>query len=161
MIEPMNEKTEHTLACMPWPARVETVAGSAGTKACAEATTFKFLAVDDPRVRQYAERVLGAYTLGPVKIDIASSEAEAMPSVGMDESYRLSIDEGVISLSSNAVWGALRGLATLAQLARHDHLFVGLSIDDFRALPGAGCCSVARHFSPCSHAVIDGLAALK
>ena len=131
MIEPMNEKSEHTLACMPWPARVETVAGSAGTKACAEATTFKFLAVDDPRVRQYAERVLGTYTLGPVEIDISSSEAEAMPSVAMDESYRLSIDEGVISLSSNAVWGALRGLATLAQLARHDHLFVGLSIDDF------------------------------
>ncbi len=164
MIEPMNEKIEHTLACMPWPARVETVAGSAGTKACAEATTFKFLAVDDPRVRQYAERVLGTYTLGPVEIDISSSEAEAMPSVAMDESYRLSIDEGVISLSSNAVWGALRGLATLAQLARHDHLFVGLSIDDFPRFAWRGLLlDVARHFFPLQSLlpVIDGLAALK
>ena len=125
------------------------VAGSAGTKACAEATTFKFLAVDEARVCVGTQAVLSTYTLGPVEIDISSSEAEAMPSVAMDESYRLSIDEGVISLSSNAVWGALRGLATLAQLARHDHLFVGLSIDDFPRFAWRGLLlDVARHFFP-------------
>ena len=82
----------------------------------------------------------------------------------MDESYRLSLAASVISLSSNTVWGAMRGLATLAQLARHGQLFAGLTIQDSPRFPWRGLLlDVARHFFPVQSlkSVVDGLAALK
>ena len=164
MIDRMDETNKHTLVCMPWPAHVETVEESVATRGDREPTTFRLLGVDDPRVRAYAAQVLGGHTLGPVEIDISANELEASPSVSMDESYCLSLAEGVIALSSNTVWGALRGLATLAQLARHGQLFAGLSIDDNPRFPWRGLLlDVARHFFPVQSlmSVIDGLAALK
>ena len=164
MIDRMDETNKHTLVCMPWPAHVVTVEESVATRADREPTTFRLLGVDDPRVRAYAAQVLGGHTLGLVEIDISANELEASPSVSMDESYCLSLAEGVIALSSNTVWGALRGLATLAQLARHGQLFAGLSIDDNPRFPWRGLLlDVARHFFPVQSlmSVIDGLAALK
>ena len=86
--------------------------------------------------------VLGAYTLGPVEIDISSSEAEAMPSVAMDESYRLSIDEGVISLSSNAVWVLYADWQRSHNWRDMITCLLGCPLMISRALPGAGCCSM-------------------
>ena len=164
MIDRMDETNKHTLVCMPWPAHVETVEESVATRGDREPTTFRLLGVDDPRVRAYAAQVLGGHTLGLVEIDISVNEREASPSVSMDESYCLSLAEGVIALSSNTVWGALRGLATLAQLARHGQLLAGLTIDDNPRFPWRGLLlDVARHFFPVQSlmSVIDGLAALK
>ena len=138
MIESMEKNTKHPLVCMPWPARVEAIDASVAAVASLEPTTFRYLGTDDSRVRQYAERELDDYTLGLIEIDISGDEAEALPSVSMDESYRLSLAASVISLSSNTVWGAMRGLATLAQLARHGQLFAGLTIQDSPRFPWRG-----------------------
>ena len=164
MIETMEKNTKHPLVCMPWPARIEAIDASVAALASLEPTTFRYLGIDDSRVRQYAERELDDYTLGLIEIDVSGDEAAALPSVSMDESYRLSLADGVISLSSNTVWGAMRGLATLAQLARHGQLFAGLTIQDSPRFPWRGLLlDVARHFFPVQSlkSVVDGLAALK
>ena len=164
MIDPMDDTTKHSLVCMPWPAQVETVDESVSALAGLAPTTFRYLGVDHRRVRKYAEQVLGRHSLGVVEIDVSAHELDALPSVSMDESYRLSLAEGVIALSSNTGWGALRGLATLAQLARHGQLFAGLTIVDRPRFPWRGLLlDVARHFFPVQSlmSVIDGLAALK
>lgn len=164
MIKPMEKNSKHVLDCMPWPAHVEAVDRSTAVLASLEKTTFRYLSIDDSRVRQYAERELDDCTLGLLEIDISGDEAEALPSVSMDESYGLNLADGVISLSSNTAWGAMRGLATLAQLARHRQLFAGLTIEDSPRFPWRGLLlDVARHFFPVQSlkSVVDGLAALK
>jgi hypothetical protein len=119
MIDRMKDSTEHALVCMPWPAHVGAIDESVAARVGLAPTTFRYLGVDDPRVREHAEQVLGDHTLGLIEIDISGKEFEPLPSVSMDESYRLSLAEDAISLATKSVWGALRGLATLAQLARH------------------------------------------
>ena len=164
MIDPMKESTEHALVCMPWPAHVGAIDESVAARVGLAPTTFRYLGVDDPRVREHAEQVLGDHTLGLIEIDISGKEFEPLPSVSMDESYRLSLAEDAISLATNSVWGALRGLATLAQLARHGQLFAGLTIEDRPRFPWRGLLlDVSRHFFPVQSlmSVIDGLAALK
>jgi hexosaminidase len=164
MIKPMDKNSKHVLDCMPWPAHVEAFDRSTAVLASLEKTTFRYLSIDDSRVRQYAERELDDCTLGLLEIDISGDEAEALPSVSMDESYGLNLADGVISLSSNTAWGAMRGLATLAQLARHRQLFAGLTIEDSPRFPWRGLLlDVARHFFPVQSlkSVVDGLAALK
>ena len=164
MIDPMKDSTEHALVCMPWPAHVGAIDESVAARVGLAPTTFRYLGVDDPRVREHAEQVLGDHTLGLIEIDISGKEFEPLPSVSMDESYRLSLAEDAISLATNSVWGALRGLATLAQLARHGQLFAGLTIEDRPRFPWRGLLlDVSRHFFPVRSlmSVIDGLAALK
>ncbi len=152
MIVRMTDITEHALVCMPWPAHVDAIDKSVAALDNLAPTTFRYLGVDDPRVREHAEQVLGGHTLGLIEIDISGKEFEPLPSVFMNESYRLSLAEDVISLSSNSVWGALRGLATLAQLARHGQLFAGMTIEDRPRFPWRGLLlDVSRHFFPCSH----------
>jgi hexosaminidase len=88
----------------------------------------------------------------------------AVPELGEDESYRLDVTEGHASLQSTSVTGALRGLATLAQLIGTSAEVPGIHIEDRPRFPWRGLMlDVSRHWMPVEvvERNLDAMAAVK
>ena len=87
--------------------------------------------------------------------------------LGEDESYRLEVRAGQITLRAETGLGILRGLETLLQLLHADeqgYYFPGISIEDEPRFPWRGLLiDVARHFMPVEviKRNLDGMAAVK
>ncbi len=94
-------------------------------------------------------------------------KSKAVPSIGIDESYQIDINEKQISLNANTSIGALRGLETLLQLVSADeagYYLPNLQINDTPRFKWRGMMvDVARHFLPVSilKKQIDAMAIVK
>jgi hexosaminidase len=95
------------------------------------------------------------------------AQAKAIMEVGLDESYKLSVDANTISLSAVNTIGALRGLQTLIQLCDRDengYYFPGVAIEDSPRFKWRGLMiDVARHFVSFEEIKrnVDAMAAVK
>jgi hexosaminidase len=88
----------------------------------------------------------------------------ALPELGEDESYRLDVTEGHASVQSASVTGALRGLATLAQLIGTSTEVPGIHIEDRPRFPWRGLMlDVSRHWMSVDvvERNLDAMAAVK
>jgi hexosaminidase len=161
----MTNLTNQTLHCMPWPEQVSLPTGRTTPLGRYDSATVIQVAGDPTgRLTRYAQQVLGSFAVGILDITVAAQDPEPTPFLQMDESYRLQVTAKGVELSSPGYWGALRGIATLAQLALHNQLHPGLLIQDKPRFVWRGLLlDVARHFFPLAalKSVIDGLAALK
>ena len=161
----MTNLTKQTLSCMPWPEQVSLPAGrKTPLGRHGSATVIQVAGDPTGRLMLYAQQVLGSFALGTLDINVAGQDPEPTPFLHMDESYRLQVTAKGVELSSPGYWGALRGIATLAQLALHNQLYPDLLIQDKPRFAWRGLLlDVARHFFPVAalKSVIDGLAALK
>lgn len=159
----MTTKFEDYLSCMPFPCHV-VLDGPPEQHRRLKPSTFRCVAMDDPQVMAYAEERLGAFELGVLELSITMPAQGSNPHASMDESYSLKINDDVIELRAASTWGGVRGIATLAQLARCNQLWRGLEIDDSPRFAWRGLLlDVARHFFPIQSLmrVVDGMAALK
>ena len=86
----------------------------------------------------------------PVRLDIVSGSAGEYPSLGDDERYRLEVSPGRLGIEAPSEWGALRALATLAQLVGQygeGHGFPHCDIEDAPRFSWRGLMiDTARHF---------------
>jgi hexosaminidase len=152
------------LNCLPWPKNAAMVKTPSQPAPSSQPTVFEFVGSKNSDVLCYAEKVLAAYRLGPISIEVLESGDAAVPMWTMDESYELEVTNNRVGLRAGSKWGALRGISTLAQLARHAQVLPGLSIEDSPRFPWRGLLlDVARHFFPIQSlkSVVDGLAMLK
>lgn len=107
-----------------------------------------------PRLDAALQRLLdrlGARPQGaPATLNIiCGRSAEGVPRLGDDESYRLDIGAGTVSLQAAEEWGVLYGLNTLALLAEGGIEVPACRIDDGPRFPWRGLLlDVARHFIP-------------
>ena len=127
-------------------------------------TRFQWLGAICPRVAQYALEYLGALDLGVVHLQVGEV-ADGPPTLDDDESYSLvSTPDAEISLNAASSWGALRGIATLYQLASNDALTKNFTVHDEPRFPWRGVLlDVARHFVSVEtlRSIIDGMSILK
>lgn len=127
-------------------------------------TLLESIGPESSAVHAYAKRVLAPFRLGRISIEVLEVDASALPQLTMEESYELEVTKALVRLRASSHWGALRGISTLAQLARHDQMLPGLCIEDRPRFPWRGLLlDVARHFFPIESlmSVVDGLAMLK
>lgn len=155
-----------TLHCMPLPARVNLteLAGKDQLAPSAAQSGFVLTGNKDPRLRTVAAQMLNGLSVGKLHISVGDESAATLPHLHMDEAYTLAVTDDLIEVQAASVWGGLRGIATLAQLARQQQLYTGLKIHDAPRFAWRGLSlDVARHFFPLTSltAVVDGLAALK
>lgn len=114
------------------------------------------------RTERLAQRWLGDHAARLV-IEITRQET-APPALHMDESYLLQGDADAIQLRAPTTWGALRALATLAQLIGPEGIPAYIRIEDQPVYPWRGVLiDVARHFIDFDTLlrVLDGMARLK
>ncbi|XOV84130.1 MAG: beta-N-acetylhexosaminidase [bacterium] len=127
-------------------------------------TQLQFARVGDVRVHDYAEQLLGDLCLGEVVIELAQQGTEP-PTLHVDESYDLLVNEHSIRITANTPWGALHGITTLWQLHQSGDLqHSGWRIEDAPRFPWRGLLiDVARHFLSLELllSVVDGMALLK
>ncbi|XP_054243997.1 beta-hexosaminidase subunit alpha [Indicator indicator] len=86
-------------------------------------------------------------------ISVDTPGCDGFPSLDSKESYQLSISEGSMLLSADAVWGALRGLETFSQLVGRDengmYYINQTEIVDFPRFPHRGLLlDTSRHYLP-------------
>ena len=156
--------SDDLLYLMPWPSLVSVSYDSTNKPQNRGATALHMMGTQSPSVLAFAEQVLASTSLGRIEITVSNHCSSATPQLSMNESYELSVVEDAISLTAHSRWGALRGVATLAQLACSEQLFTGLQIKDSPRFAWRGLLlDVARHFLPMASlkSVIDGLAAVK
>lgn len=99
----------------------------------------------------------------PVRIRTAEA-ASSVPRLAEDESYWLVVDDAGIYLDAASPWGALRGIATLAQLVTPDARIPHLAVDDRPRFSWRGLLlDPARHFLPLDAILrtLDGMARCK
>lgn len=123
----------------------------------------RWLSEPDARVQARVAQLLGQLPVGRLAIDVERSVLEE-PSLGEDETYRLTRDAGEVHLAAATTWGALHGITTLYQLARTGQLPTLQRLDDGPRFPWRGLLiDVARHFMPLPtlYQVVDGMALLK
>lgn len=155
---------EPALNCLPRPLRLRVQGESSGISPAVGPTALESVGFENPTLVAFARQLLSPYRLGTVSLEVAEVADPAVPQMSMDESYALEVTDARIRLEAASKWGALRGLSTLAQLARHDQLLPGLTIQDRPRFPWRGLLlDVARHFFPIQSlkSVVDGLAMLK
>ncbi len=156
---------EPSLLLMPWPDQIVLPTDSeAGTRLPSAATTIEWLGHPSPQAEEYTERALSLFSLGQIQISISDATEDLLPHLSMDESYILEVMESGVSLSASSVWGVLRGVASLIQLATKNQLSPGLTLTDRPRFPWRGLLlDVARHYFPIGSliSVVDGLAAVK
>lgn len=164
MMSAMTTTLKAHLNCLPWPHDVAMLGAAPVTTFCPKQTVLEFVGSESSPVLAYARQTLVPYQLGLISIEILEPDDEAVPDWAMDESYELEVADDRVGLRAGSKWGALRGISTLAQLARHDQMLPGLSIQDSPRFPWRGLLlDVARHFFPIESlmSVVDGLAMLK
>jgi hexosaminidase len=105
-------------------------------------------------------------TLPLAQLEIVVKKDEpGPPSLGMDESYTLTLGSPTATLNAPAVWGAVRGLETFSQLLQMNGEYTiqggsGLAIKDFPRFPWRGIMiDPARHFLTVAEVnkTIDGM----
>ncbi|XP_057276784.1 beta-hexosaminidase subunit alpha [Pezoporus wallicus] len=84
---------------------------------------------------------------------VATPDCDGFPNLDSKESYKLSVSEGSLLLSADAVWGALRGLETFSQLVGRDqngtYYINKTEIVDFPRFPHRGLLlDTSRHYLP-------------
>ena len=93
----------------------------------------------------------GAASLATLVVTVASG-ADAELRLGVDESYALDISAAGASLTAATVWGAVRGLETVSQLARHTWTTTAagaVTVADAPRFPVRGLMlDTSRHFMP-------------
>ncbi|MEZ5560651.1 MAG: family 20 glycosylhydrolase [Pseudomonadales bacterium] len=130
---------------MPWPrdlrATGETVAGAPGLRVHIDG-------VDSKRLRAAAARVAAGDAPPALPLHIRCAQrAPDRPGQEMDETYVLRVERSAVHLDAATEWGALRGLATLAQLRAADGPLPCLEIRDQPRFAWRGVLlDVARHF---------------
>ena len=160
----MTNAPKIMLNCLPWPRDVSTSGDSAVEPAFSAPTVVEVVGAEISSIQALARQLLDPYRLGRVRLDVHQSEETEVPPSTMDESYVLEVTDIGVRLTAPAKWGAVRGLATLAQLARQNQIQPGLVIDDGPRFSWRGLLlDVARHFFPIQSlmSVVDGLAMLK
>ena len=150
----------NTLHCMPLPARVNLteLAEADQPPPRAAQSGFFLTGSNDLRLQAVAAQMLDGCSVGELHIAIADESAAMLPHLYMDEAYTLAISDNLVELQSASVWGGLRGIATLAQLAQQRQLYAGLKIQDAPRFAWRGLSlDVARHFFPLASltAVVD------
>ena len=104
---------------------------------------------------------------GTLTIDVASATTEAVPALGVDESYTLDVDEHHAALHAETEIGALRGMETLLQLVQasgNGYVFPAVHIEDAPRFKWRGLMlDPGRHFLPVANILrtLDGMAAVK
>ncbi|XP_030620857.1 beta-hexosaminidase subunit alpha isoform X3 [Chanos chanos] len=88
-----------------------------------------------------------------VFVDVKKDECDGYPDENSAENYKLSISAGQAVLSSETVWGALRGLESLSQLVYQDdygaYFINKTEIEDFPRFPFRGLLlDTSRHYLP-------------
>ena len=132
---------------MPWPSQVSVSYDSTNKRQSYGPTAFHMMGADSPQVLAFAEQALASESLGRIEITVSNHCSCMAPHLSMNESYELSVVEDAISLTAHSRWGAIRGIATLAQLACSDQLYSGLHIEDTPRFAWRGLLlDVARHF---------------
>jgi len=92
-----------------------------------------------------------------------SSDDESL-NIETNESYSIHVNESSIVLKSESVYGAIRGLETLAQIAEQTEIDASLVINDEPVFPHRGLSvDASRRFLPVSllKSIIDGLSISK
>ena len=151
---------QNSISVLPKPNNLQ-ISGEA--RVTPSAFVLHWQGLEDVRVKNYAQELLAQSGCGPVHMQVLAVQSSAPP-VQADESHSISISEDGIHLDAENTWGALRGLATLHQLAVANELFLGLTLKDTPRFHWRGLLlDVARHFLPVEDlfAVVDGLAVLK
>jgi hexosaminidase len=166
-------------ALMPWPASLELlegelpvgsafrvqVAGEGGP--LVEGAVRRFEAHLARQTGLTAPSTL-AHARGPTLEVRCDGRGQAMPHLGMDESYTLRVTPGGASLRSREPWGVLRGLETLLQLVTRGSATAfrvpAVAIEDRPRFGWRGLVlDSARHFMPVETVkrTIEGMAAVK
>jgi len=96
----------------------------------------------------------------PLRIDVGAC-ASMLPSLAMDEAYRLRITREAVCVEAGEPWGALRALALLQQFLAWHRRLPCLAVEDAPRFPWRGLMlDPARHFLPAAalHRSLDGMA---
>ena len=146
--------------CLPKPVSVSRF----GETWVRSPTRFEWHGCVCPRVARYALEYLGQLELGRVHLEVGEV-IDQPPALDDDESYSLvSTPEAEISLNAASSWGALRGVATLYQLASSNALTENFTVHDEPRFSWRGVLlDVARHFISIAalQSIIDGMSVLK
>ncbi len=118
-------------------------------------------------MEQRSQLVLFKTSGAPTFIVDCKSKGSDIPQLGDDESYSLEVTPQEITLKSNTVVGAIRGLETLVQLVtptQNGYVLPAVTIKDQPRFPWRGLhIDVSRHFQPIEvlKRNIDAMAAAK
>ncbi|XP_062584535.1 beta-hexosaminidase subunit beta-like isoform X2 [Saccostrea cucullata] len=101
-------------------------------------------------LRFHPKNSLQAGSLTALNVNV-KNKCDRYPSLGMDESYNLTISAAGATLNSNSVWGALRGIETFSQLVLQQDtnmFFVnGTTVSDYPRFQHRGLLlDTSRHF---------------
>lgn len=168
------------LPLMPYPAHVQQLAGTlALTSAFSASISGPDSAALQPVLADWINRLqrqTGLVFPAPIatsagsaslQIEVEQASSSPWPSPDMDESYRLEVHEGGITLKAHQRYGVLRGLETLLQLvhvSRNGDEISQVVIDDAPRFAWRGLLlDVSRHFIPVADVKrqIDGMAAAR
>ena len=140
--------TKRTLPIIPQPLRSDYSPETVVSKNSSP-TQLKFAKEHDVRVEKYALDYLGNQCVGLINLSIEDASIDLASVEISGESYELRVLESAIEISAETSWGAIRGLASLWQIAKQGGLQFGLLIrDEPRFLWRGLMLDVARHFIP-------------
>ncbi|KAK1157948.1 beta-hexosaminidase subunit alpha-like [Acipenser oxyrinchus oxyrinchus] len=106
----------------------------------------------------------GSAPLAALVVNVHKDGCDGFPDLNSREDYKLSIADGLGSLSAVSVWGALRGLETFSQLVYQDqegtYYINKTDVVDFPRFPHRGLLlDTSRHYLPV-HSILETLDAM-